>query len=227
MTARIDMTGQRFGRWTVLFHSGGRKWQCRCDCGTEKAVDAGSLRSGTSSGCTCCRENKGNRSHGQARSRIYNIWCGIKRRCLNEKDSAFGRYGGRGITICDEWKADFETFAAWANDNGYADHLTIDRRDNDRGYEPGNCRWSTYAEQNRNYSRNRPVEHDGRTALIVDFAAEHGIPAEIVQNRVRRYGWTMAEALKTPVLTREKCEPWRNHGMSKSSYYRAKADGRI
>lgn len=164
--------------------------------------------------------------HGGRNERLYNIWCKMRSRCNRETDAAYPRYGGRGITVCAEWD-DYAAFRAWALANGYADHLTIDRRDNDRGYEPGNCRWATYAEQNRNYGRNRPVEHDGRTALIGDFAAEHGLPADIVKNRVRRYGWTMDEALKTPVQKRVKREPWRAHGMSKSTYYRAKAEGRI
>lgn len=227
MNARIDITGRRFGRWIVLSHEGGRRWNCRCKCGTERSVDVGSLRAGTSSGCIRCREIKGRRTHGQSNTRLYNIWCGIKRRCLNPSDAAFGRYGGRGITICDAWRDCFEPFSAWALANGYADHLTIDRIDNDRGYQPGNCRWATYAEQNRNYGRNRPVEHNGRVGLIGDFAAEHGLPADIVKNRVHRYGWTMEAALSTPVKSREKREPWRDHGMSRSSYYRAKAEGRV
>lgn len=164
--------------------------------------------------------------HGGKGTRLYRIWCGMRRRCNCETDAAYPRYGGRGIRVCAEWD-DFGSFRDWAFVNGYADDLTIDRADNDKGYEPGNCRWVSYVEQNRNYSRNNPIEHAGRVALIGDFAAEHGLPADIVKNRVRRYGWTMDEALTTPVRKREKREPWRAHGMSKSTYYRAKAEGRI
>lgn len=164
--------------------------------------------------------------HGGKGERLYTIWCGMRRRCNSPNDEAYPRYGGRGIAVCPEWN-DYAAFRSWALASGYADHLTIDRRDNDRGYEPGNCRWATYAEQNRNYGRNRPIEYAGRTALIGDFAAARGLPADVVKNRVRRYGWSMEDALSTPVQTRERREPWREHGMSRSSYYRAKADGRI
>lgn len=164
--------------------------------------------------------------HGGKGQRLYTIWRNMRRRCSSPKDAAYPRYGGRGISVCPAWEQ-FEAFRAWALAHGYEDDLTIDRIDNDRGYEPGNCRWATYAEQNRNYGRNRPIEHAGRTALIGDFAAENGLPADVVKNRVRRYGWTMDAALTTPVQKRVKREPWHDHGMSRSSYYRAKAEGRL
>ena len=164
--------------------------------------------------------------HGGKGTRLYNIWSKMRQRCNDENDPAFDRYGGRGIKVCAEWD-DFATFRAWALANGYADHLTIDRIKNTDGYRPENCRWSTYAEQNRNYGRNRPIEHNGKVSLIGDFAKEHGLPADIVKNRVRRYGWSMENALATPVKSREKREPWVDHGMSRSSYYRAQKAGRI
>jgi hypothetical protein len=121
-------------------------------------------------------------------------------RCENPNADAYPRYGGRGITVCQEWRSSFEVFRDWAHSNGYADHLTIDRIENADGYRPGNCRWATYAQQNRNYGRNNPIEYQGRTVLIGDLAAEHGLPADIVKNRIRRYGWTIEKALSTPVL---------------------------
>ena len=164
--------------------------------------------------------------HGGKGTRLYRIWCKMRQRCNDQNDPAFSRYGGRGIRVCMEWN-DFTAFRAWALANGYADHLTIDRIENGDGYWPGNCRWATYAEQNRNYSRNRPIEHGGRKALIGDFANEAGLPADIVKNRVRRYGWTMEDALSVPVQSRQKREPWVDHGMSRSAYYRAKKAGAI
>ena len=228
MCARVEIGGQRFGRWLVLGYSGDMKWMCRCDCGTEKNVHGTSLRRGATNGCISCHPGLANqRTHGDTRSRIYNVWSGMIQRCENPNSAAYPRYGGRGIFMCREWRNSYEAFRDWARSNGYSDSLTIDRSNNDAGYSPSNCRWATYAEQNRNYSRNRPIEHDGRVALIGDFAFEHNLPDDVVRNRVRRYGWTMEAALSAPVQTRMKREPWIDHGMSRSAYYRAKKDAAI
>lgn len=201
MTARMDISNQRFGRWTVLSHAGLHLWNCRCDCGNAKSVDAGSLRSGRSNGCIKCHPALGNRrTHGQKRTRIYTIWNRMKGRCENPADAAFPRYGGRGITVCEDWRRSFETFRDWALANGYEAHLTIDRRDNNLGYTPANCWWATYAQQNRNSRRNRPVIYKGRSVLVCDLAIEVGLPQDVLKNRILRYGWPIELAVSTPVL---------------------------
>lgn len=221
MTAHLPLEGKRFGRWSVLSYAGDRKWLCRCDCGTAKTVDGHSITRGLSTGCLGCRPNQSHRrTHGERKTRLYNIWCGMKTRCLNQKDAAYPRYGGRGITICRAWIDSYEAFRDWAMANGYRPHLTIDRENNDGHYEPDNCRWATYAEQNRNYRRNRPIFYGGRHVLIGDLAAEKGLPADVVKNRVRRYGWPIAKALNTPVKPRVKNEPWKALGMSRSTWHR-------
>lgn len=210
MTARIDITGKRFGRWTVLSYAGDRKWNCRCNCGTERAVDGASLRKGLSTGCLKCHpRGHSKRIHGKQPARLYNIWCGIIDRCENLNCHAYPRYGGRGISMCPEWRRSFECFRDWALTNGYAPNLTIDRRDNDGHYEPNNCRWVTYAEQNRNYSRNRPIQYRGRTVLVCDLAVEVGLPQDILKNRIFRYGWPIEEAAATPVMRKgeKRCPP--------------------
>lgn len=200
MSARIDLSGCRFGRWQVLHYVGRQKWQCRCDCGITRDVDGSSLRRNITAGCNACSPNRGSRrTHGQRNTRLYNIWCKMKSRCENERDAAFPRYGGRQIRVCSEWRKDFQAFRIWAEANGYQPQLTINRKNNDGHYEPDNCEWATYAEQNRNYSRNRPILHNGRYVLIGDLAAEYGLPSDVVKNRVRRYGWPLVRALNTPV----------------------------
>ena len=229
MNTPIDMAGKTFGRWTVLSYAGASKWQCRCECGYEKDVEGKSLRRGQSQGCIACHtRTRPATKHGGKRTRLYSIWCGMKTRCYNINDVAYPRYGGRGITICDEWRTDFDAFRNWALATGYTDNLTIDRYPDNRGnYEPGNCRWATYAEQSRNYSRNRSIDFRGRTVLICDLATEVGLPQDVLKNRILRYGWDVERAVSEPVADRAKHEPWLDSGMSKSSWYRARKAARI
>lgn len=175
-----------------------------CDCGLEKDVDGASLRAGRSVGCISCHTSSGPaRRHGEKRTRLYTIWSGMIRRCENPNEPAYPLYGGRGITICPEWRASFEAFRDWARANGYAENLTIDRYPNQGGdYRPENCRWATYAQQNRNYRRNRPVIYQGRTVLVCDLAIEVGLPQDILKNRIFRYGWDIERAANTPVQPR-------------------------
>jgi len=200
MTALANLAGQTFGRWTVIDYAGAQKWRCRCACGADRDVDGRSLRAGRSKGCIKCHTATGTRrTHGQKRTRLYTIWSRMKGRCENPADAAYPRYGGRGIAVCPEWRGSFKAFRDWALANGYAGALTIDRRDNDGNYEPGNCRWATYTEQNRNRRDNKPIVYQGKSILISDLAERHGLPADIVKNRIRRYSWTVEKAISTPV----------------------------
>ena len=153
---RIDLTGQKFNRLTVLKLYKVKKnytyWSCKCDCGTEKVVRGDHLKSDLIKSCGCLRSKNFYR-HGLSVSndkRIYNIWRAMIRRCYVEKDTNFHHYGGRGIIVCEEWRNDAKVFISWAKDNGYEHNLTIDRRNNDEGYTPDNCHWTTVKEQNRN-----------------------------------------------------------------------------
>lgn len=204
MAERINLSGKRFGRWTVLEYVGQMKWLCRCDCGTEKPVNGSSLRREITGGCIKCNPALGNRlTHGGSHSRLYRCWEAMKYRCLKPGATAYHRYGARGITVCQEWTDSFELFRDWALVNGYTDHLTIERNKNDLGYSPDNCRWATYAEQNRNTSRTRLVTYQGRRAVAADLAIERGMPPDVVRQRIHRYGWPVELALSTPVAFRK------------------------
>jgi hypothetical protein len=150
----LDLTGKKFGRFTVIKRTATEKkhwrWLCRCDCGTEKIVDAGHLKSSHSISCGCYKKERSTK-HGHAgrETSEYMAWKHAKDRCFNPNDKAYKNYGARGITMCAEWR---DSFAAFFADVGLRPSgLSLDRFPNNNGnYEPGNVRWATRSEQNRN-----------------------------------------------------------------------------
>lgn len=138
-----------------------------------------------------------NKTHGLSKTRIYRIWCKILRRCENKLDARYAYYGGRGITVCEEWH-DFMIFYDWSMRNGYRDDLSIDRIDNDGPYAPWNCRWTNAKEQSNNRRSNIKVEYNGETKNLKEWAEEYGANYKLLHERYRRYGWEFEMALLTP-----------------------------
>lgn len=142
----------------------------------------------------------GNYKHGMRYTRIYGIWKAMKQRCFDSNCRNFSKYGGKGITVCHEWKESFQTFYEWAISNGYSDCLTIDRIDVNGNYEPSNCRWATQKKQQNNRSNNRILEFNGVCHTLAEWAEITGISKGTIWARLK-CGWTTEKALTTiPII---------------------------
>ncbi|WP_293381329.1 hypothetical protein [Phenylobacterium sp. SCN 70-31] len=199
----IDMTGLRFGLWSVQEKAGnsprgGALWTCRCDCGRSGVVAGSDLRGGKSTNCGCANLNRlGDlrRTHGSTTTRLYGIWQNMRARCRNPRNPGYVHYGARGISIYPEWE-EFSAFSEWAEAAGYADNLSIERVDNDRGYSPENCIWADAKTQARNRSIVRRAP-DGRS--WAEIAEVNGVSARVLTNRINAGGWPPELAATWPV----------------------------
>lgn len=170
---RANISGQRFGSLIAIEYVGdkqypcGKKlsmWKCKCNCGNETVVSLCALRRGHNKSCGCLERKHKNEfgvshiKHGDAHSRLYNIWVLMKMRCYNKNNRAYKYYGAKGVSVCDEWRNDYGKFYEWAYANGYDENAkwrdcTIDRINPFGNYEPQNCRWITMEEQYKNLRR--------------------------------------------------------------------------
>ena len=200
-----DLTGERFGRWTVIEYAGRGKhgevqYKCRCDCGTERVLRRTSLTSGNSKSCGCLSRDVAKErgtTHGDSKSRLYRIWAGIIQRCCNDRERyEWEKYGGRGITVCEEWHK-YEAFRDWALSSGYSDDLTIDRINVNGDYCPDNCRWATVYEQNNNKRTSKYISFNGETGTIREFADRYGLAYSCLYTRLK-LGWSIEDALLIP-----------------------------
>lgn len=204
---KIELTGQRFGRWRVLGpgkRTGGVVyWRCRCDCGTTRDAPSAALRDGTSQSCGCLmRERLGNstRTHGLSHRSEYAQWHAMRARCFNPKNQDFARYGGRGITVCERWRSQFVPFFEDIGPKPSPRH-SLDRIDNDGHYEPGNVRWATPSQQASNTKNNIRYTYRGESLTLTEWSQKTGIKAPTLLLRLQRWK-DIERSLTTPVDTR-------------------------
>jgi hypothetical protein len=209
----IDRTGHRFGKLVAL-RSVKRPerpkavfWVCRCDCGKETIVFVGHLTHGHTTSCGCHhlkRTSESHYKHGHAgatsrkrkASPEYESWCKMRERCYNPKTVGFEYYGGRGIKVCDRWRESFKNFL---DDTGpRPPGMSIERKDTNGNYEPGNCKWATRYEQSNNRRSNVQVEIGGVTKNLSQWCVFLGVRTKSVRSRVSK-GWYPIEALLTPI----------------------------
>lgn len=201
-----DLTGQKFGRLTVIKFIGsskkGRLWECECDCAEHNhiIVPTGRLTSGNTKSCGCLHKeqliarNIFNKKWDIKNQRIYNIWRAIIHRCYSTNDKQYRYYGGKNIKVCTEWLNNYELFQLWALENGYADDLTIDRIDSNKDYCPENCRWATLKEQANNKSNNKFIEYMGEIKTLAQWCEILGLNYHRTKARLNTCHWSVEDA---------------------------------
>ena len=199
-----DLSGQKFNCLAVIEHAGRNHagkhiYLCKCDCGKTVILRGEDVKSGNTKSCGCLRRQMTidkNYKHGYAHTPMYNVWLGIKERCLNPNNSSYKNYGGRGITICDDWM-DYKNFHRDMAPT-YKTGLTLERIDNEKGYCEDNCIWADRNVQGNNKRNNHFIRFKGEVGTISQMARKYDLHPSIVQGRLYK-GWSVKKALLTPV----------------------------
>lgn len=212
-----DLTGQRFGRLKVIkqgetfvSQSGRRRvrWWCKCRCGFSKLVLGESLKAGSTTSCGCRKRETGRENAIKRRGTHvkavrdteipeYRIWCGMRQRCYDQNCRSYPDYGGRGIRVCKRWRKSFKKFLKDMGERPSPKHQ-IDRKENDGGYRPDNCRWATKTEQMNNRRNSVFITLDGITKSVRQWEKAKGLPLKTVFQRMSR-GWTARKSILTPL----------------------------
>lgn len=206
-----NLVGMKFGRLTVMDRESPKSkkakglWVCKCECGNVIKVNTSDLKSGNTTSCGCKRKETLRQlrtKHGESNTRLYNVWSDMKKRCYNTKNVDYKNYGGRGITVCDEWM-DFQNFYEWAIANGYDEtaprgQCTIDRIDVDGCYEPENCRWVDRYIQMNNKRNNRILTYNGESHTLAEWCEIVNIPYSCLKSRLNKLHWSVEKTLTTP-----------------------------
>ncbi len=212
MPAAKDLAGMKFGKLTVIElvksecapgKRKRRKWLCQCECGNEVIVVADNLLSGHTLSCGCLQKERARNcllTHSSSNTRLYAVWCSMRARCNNPNSTYYHRYGGRGITVCQEWNESFESFQNWALTNGYDEEAkrgecTIDRIDNNQGYSPDNCRWVAQRIQMNNVSYNHRVKCNGEDHTIAEWARLLDTNPSNLRGKLERANWDLSKII--------------------------------
>jgi hypothetical protein len=200
------MIGSRYGRLTIIQRAPSRppsratRWLCRCDCGTEKVIEARNFRGGYTQSCGCLQKDvqaKRMTRHGDSPhrgySREYAAWMNMKARCYNPDTPGYHRYGGRGIAVCGEWRNDFAAFLRDVGRRPSSAH-SLDRVNGDGNYEPSNCRWATPGQQLNNTSRNRRLTLGAETMSVAQWSRHLNLSTRTISDRLRK-GWPTERVL--------------------------------
>jgi hypothetical protein len=213
VTVNALVVGEKFGRWTIVGppEKRGQNQQiyhaCRCDCGAERHVKRASLMRRESASCGCAKADAARKrltKHGRTDSPEYLAWLLMRRRCHEPRDNSYHRYGARGISVAKEWRDSFEAFFAHVGPRP-SDEYSLERKDNNGNYEPGNVRWATATEQARNRRSSHFVTFNGETLTIAAWANKTGLPRMTLLNRLVRLGWPVERAMqphRTPPSSR-------------------------
>lgn len=206
MSTALNLIGQRFGKLTVIERFGSKRyangnsvvlWKCLCDCGNYKITESHTLNRGKCHSCGCIVQ-----LHGMHNTRIYRCWADMNARCCNKNCKDYNNYGGRGITVCEEWRNNFIAFYEWAIANGYTNELTIDRINVDGNYEPSNCRWVSNKIQANNKTTNRHISYKGNVYTIAELCKKLKLDRSVFEWRLR-HNWDIEKAITTPVKKKE------------------------
>ena len=206
MAKLIDLTGQRFGKLTVVEavinpQNNRKYWRCLCDCGNTVYSYSHSLLIGAVISCGCSHIKHGGCSNG-IEDRLYGVWRSMRQRCYDPHTDSYKNYGARGIDVCEEWRNDYQAFKEWAYSHGYDDSapfniLHIDRIDNNKGYSPANCRFITSSQNNRNRRNTKYATINGETRPVIEWCELLGKDFNLVRQRLG-YGWSVENAFFKP-----------------------------
>lgn len=204
----IDITGQTFGRLTVIektnekSHKGEIKWLCKCSCGNTCIVIGSRLRGGYTQSCGCLNLEVKTK-HGKTHTRLFALWQNMRKRCYATYDKNYKNYGARGISVCEKWKNDFQSFYDWAIQNGYDEKAqrgkcTLDRIDVNGNYEPSNCRWVTQKVQCNNQRKNHFLTFNNEIHTLAEWSEKLNMKTGVILARLKM-GWSVEKTLTTPV----------------------------